>query len=105
MKTTVRIVDVDFRIKILTLSKEKHQRSTYALNDLQEEVQEVKSRKPPGAVSMFGGIDVAAAVKKRADSLSPEGKVQTTAGKLISVSQPLQRKIINLPTESHCKIF
>ena len=29
---------------------------------------------PVGAVSMFGGVDIAAAVKKRADSLSPEGK-------------------------------
>ena len=27
-----------------------------------------------GAVSMFTGVDIAAAVKKRADSLSPEGK-------------------------------
>ena len=27
-----------------------------------------------GAVSMFGGVDIAAAVKKRTDSLSPEGK-------------------------------
>ena len=36
--------------------------------------EEVKPRKPVGAVSMFGGVDIAAAVKKRADSLSPEGK-------------------------------
>ena len=34
----------------------------------------MKPRKPVGAVSMFGGVDIAAAVKKRADSLSPEGK-------------------------------
>ena len=34
----------------------------------------MKPRKPAGAVSMFGGVDIGAALKKRADSLSPEGK-------------------------------
>ena len=42
--------------------------------------EEVKAKRPPGAVSMFGVVDIAAAVKKRADSLSPEGKQEVTAG-------------------------